>query len=146
MGTLEDILVRFQLLGQEGILITDDGAENKGKLDTWLNKPGMLWRKLIAQLDIIQSNSMVEAVNKIIKYRFLYTQPIPNTEALIAIVKRAIDSYNSRPNAQLYGYTPNEVLAGARPDRYRFRDQMAKAQKQRIDTNKSTACNMVCQT
>ena len=38
--------------------------ENKGKLEEWMNRPGMLWKELIVHLDIIQSNSMVEVANK----------------------------------------------------------------------------------
>lgn len=146
MQTLQKVLNRFQLTDKAGILITDDGPENNGALKTWLDRPGMLWKKLVAQLDIVQSNSMVEAANKIIKYRFLYTQPVTDTTALAAMVQKALTCYNSRPNAQLYGYTPHEVLAGAIPDKHRFRTQIAAAQKQRVNSNRTTACNMVCQT
>jgi putative transposase len=110
--TLQDVLQRFNLMDKEGALVTDDGMENKGKVEEWMNKPGMLWKKLIAQIDIIQSNSMVEAANKILKYRFLYTSPVANTEELILVLKKAVRAYNAIPNAQLYGFTPNEVLAG----------------------------------
>lgn len=73
---------------REGALVTDDGMENKGKLEEGINKPGMLWKKLIAQIDIIQSNSMVEAANKILKYHFLYPKPVADTEELIIVQKK----------------------------------------------------------
>ncbi|MFA6059051.1 MAG: transposase family protein [Taibaiella sp.] len=45
--TLEEVLQRFGLMDKEGTLVTDAGMENKGKLEDWLNKPGLLWKKLI---------------------------------------------------------------------------------------------------
>lgn len=144
--TLETVSQRFNLIEQPGTLITDGGMENKGKVEEWLHKPGMLWQKLVAQLDIVQSNSMVEAANKILKYRFLYTTPVADTAALTSILERAVNSYNNMPNAQLHGLTPNEAIAGARPDKYHFRTQIAIAQKRRITENQDYPCNNICQT
>ena len=143
--TLEDVLQKFSLMEREGALVTDNGMENKGKLEEWINKPGMLWKKLVAQLDIIQSNSMVEAANKILKYRFLYTSPVANTEELIVVLKKAVQAYNEIPNAQLYGFTPNEVLVGAKPDKHHFRTQIELGIKHRLTENQNFPCKMVCQ-
>ncbi|MDR6570884.1 DDE-type integrase/transposase/recombinase [Chitinophaga ginsengisegetis] len=143
--TLEGVLQKFGLMDQEGTLVTDDGMENKGKLEDWLNKPGLLWKKLIAQLDIIQSNSMVEAANKILKYRFLYTKPIADTHELTFILEHAAKSYNQIPNCQLYGFTPNEVLAGAIPNKHYFRMQIELGKNQRLIVNRNFPCKMVCQ-
>jgi len=41
-------------------------------------------------IDIIQSNSMVEAANKILIYRFLYPSPVGNTEELILVLKKTV--------------------------------------------------------
>ncbi len=144
--TLEKVLQKFSLMDQEGILVTDDGMENKGKLEEWLHKPGMRWKKLVAQLDIIQSNSMVEAANKILKYRFLYTKPVADTNDLINTLENAVKSYNNIPNGQLYGFTPNEVLAGAILDKHHFRTQITLGKKLRLTENQDFPCKMVCQT
>jgi hypothetical protein len=144
--TLKEVLQKFGLMDQEGTLVTDAGIENKGRLDEWLNKPGLLWKKLIAQIDIIQSNSMVEAANRILKYRFLYTKPVADTDELINTLEDAIKSYNSIPNGQLYGFTPNEVLSGIIPDRHHFKSQITLGKKQRLTENQDFPCKMVCQT
>lgn len=73
--TLQQVLQRFGLMNKEGTLITDNGSENKGALAQWLNKPGILWKKLIAQVDIIQSNSMAEAANKNIQVPIPLSSP-----------------------------------------------------------------------
>ncbi|MFA6060470.1 MAG: hypothetical protein WC756_19880 [Taibaiella sp.] len=143
--TLEEVLQKFGLMDKEGTLVTDAGIENKERLDEWLNKPGFLWKKLIAELDIIQS--MVETANRILKYRFLYTKPVADTEDLINTLNNAIKSYNNIPNGQLYGFTPNEVLAGgARPDKHHFKSQITLGKKQRLTENQDFPCKMVCQT
>ena len=82
VAVFEEVLLKYNLMGKEGILVTDDGSENKGDLQEWISKPGILWKKLIAQIDIVQSNSIVEAANKILKYRFLYHRCFDTFEQL----------------------------------------------------------------
>ena len=67
----------------------------------------MLWKKLVAQVDIIQSNSMVEAANKILKYQYLFVQNIADTETLENTVPVILDDYYNRPQRLLTCYTPN---------------------------------------
>jgi putative transposase len=54
----------------ETTLIADGGSENKGELSKYIGYNQNI-TKLIAQKYIIQSNSMVEAVNKHLKYYYL---------------------------------------------------------------------------
>ena len=51
-------------------LIVDGGSENKGAVDGFILSHEN-WKKLIAQKDIIFSNSIVEAVNKIMKRAYI---------------------------------------------------------------------------
>jgi hypothetical protein len=63
-------------------LIVDGGSENNNKkVETLLEKYPV--DKLIAMKDILKSNSMVESLNKIIKYDYLYPRNIHNEEELI---------------------------------------------------------------
>jgi hypothetical protein len=64
-------------------LITDDGSENHGdasKFTSDCQSPGIA--HLIAQKTIDQSNSMIEAANKQIRYHFLYHKEIANFDQL----------------------------------------------------------------
>jgi putative transposase len=59
------------------MFLTDDGSENYGVAKQWI--PGCdapKIRHIIAQVHIQYSNSMIEAANKQLKYRFLYHQQI----------------------------------------------------------------------
>ena len=60
---------------------------------------------------------MVEAVNKIVKYRSLFLADIPDIHALQKHLEKFIPVYNEkRPHCSLKGLTPAEVLSGLRPD------------------------------
>lgn len=119
---LEEVLLKYHLLNTKGTLITDDGSENKGALQEFIARPGMLWKKLIAQLDIIQSNSMVEAANKILKYRFLFHRSFETLAELQLVLSDILAEYNNMPLGSLSGLTPNEVLNGKIPDKKLFAD------------------------
>jgi hypothetical protein len=143
-STLKGVLEKFGLMEKEGILITDDGSENKGAVTQMLNQPGMLWKRIIAQIDIVQSNSMVEAANKIIKHRFLYKQPIADLKELQQKLPAFIDAYNNTPMINLSAYTPNEVLSGAIPDFKRFEKNLFAARKKRLAANQNFTCTDTC--
>jgi transposase InsO family protein len=143
-NTLKTVLEKFGLMEKEGTLITDAGSENKGEVMQMLRQPGMLWKKIIAQIDIVQSNSMVEAANKIIKHRFLYKQLVADFEALTNKLPYIIDAYNNTPLMALSAYTPAEVLNGKIPDCKRFEKQFFAARKKRIADNQTFTCTDTC--
>ena len=99
----------------ECMLITDDGSENYGEVKQWIkasDNPKI--NHVIAQADIPFSNSMIEAANKQLKYRFLYHQKINDFSSLGEFLSKAILDFNYRPHAVLNGLTPIEVLQGKR--------------------------------
>ena len=86
-------------------LITDGGSENNNHIvNSFTEDPDIAIKKITAQVDIEFSNSMVEAYNKILKYRFLYRKQIPDFAALKRYLPGAVQEYNEiRPHyAQKY--------------------------------------------
>ena len=79
---------------------------------------------------------MIEAVNKQLKYRFLYHHPIANHAALINYLQQAVQDYNNRPHNILNGLTPLEVLDGKTFDRDTCQQQTALARNARIAEKK----------
>ncbi|MCB9236216.1 MAG: transposase family protein [Bacteroidia bacterium] len=77
-GSVEVLKKAWMALGEQlkeviPSLIVDGGSENNAQLvESTLAEHPLPIRKLIAQGDILQSNSMVEAFNKTLKYRYLY--------------------------------------------------------------------------
>src|ERR1035438_10435957 len=65
------------------MLLTDDGSENYGEVKQWIKAcDNPKFSHVIAQADIHFSNSMIEAANKQLKYRFLYHQKITDYSKL----------------------------------------------------------------
>lgn len=122
-------------------IITDDGSENKGKVNDFVNADNSNIRKLIAQLDIIFSNSMVESVNKRMKYDYLFTTELLNYEQTVKYLCWAIEQYNNKPHSALFGLTPAEVYGGKIPDKRMFADDIAEAAKQRKEHNLNQNCD-----
>jgi putative transposase len=137
--------VHEQYLAPAGIedcrLITDDGSENYGPVKELLsNSRHPVIQHLVAQKDIECSNSMIEAANKQLKYRFLYHKHIPDFAALETYVQQAVDDHNNRPHHVLHGLTPLEVLNGQKPDPHVYTGQINKARAARLVENKKMSC------
>ncbi|WMJ71872.1 hypothetical protein RCC89_01605 [Cytophagaceae bacterium ABcell3] len=110
-------------------VMTDDGTEN-----THLNTEAA---HIIAQKDVFFSNSMVEAVNKHLKYQYIFPKgEIESLEKLIFLLQNSIDDYNSKPHGALFGLTPLEVMNGKIPDKHQFSVQIAEAGKERVRINR----------
>ena len=97
-------------------------------------------KQLIAQKDIIQSNSMVEAVNKHIKYYYLFKKDLKDLNDTIRYLSNSVDDYNDNPHGKLYGLTPNEVLNGIIPVKDNYQQDMIKARKNRLKQNRLIEC------
>jgi len=125
----------------ECMLLTDDGSENYGITKQWLNKGGDLKIKhTIAQVDIHFSNSMIEAANKQLKYRFLYHQKIADFSQLEEYVSKAIEDFNNRPHAVLNGHTPMEVINGKSYDEEAKNKLLVLSRQARIIENQKLKC------
>ena len=111
---------------QDISLIVDGGPENNNRLvQAWIADAPV--RKLVAQVDVSFSNSMIEAVNKIIKYRYLFRKPIPDLDHIPETVSAAIADYNSRPHYAHHGLSPNEVHNGKVFDQEAYRLRLREA-------------------
>ena len=96
---------------------------------------------MIAQKDIHFSNSMVEGVNKIMKYRYLFRHELLDFEHVKRYLETAVEQYNNRPHGTLFGLTPHEVFNGQIPHKNRFAVQKQQAKILRIAENKALLCD-----
>ncbi len=119
-------------------LISDDGSENHSIAREFCTTNFI--KHLIAQKDIVQSNSMIEAANKQIKYRFLYHQTICTFEELKNYMQLAVEDYNNRPYDALNGLTPTEVMNGQLPALVNLTQETRIATALRIQENKHARC------
>ena len=123
------------------VLLVDDGIENKGFVCKAIENNEINLNRLVAQKDIRFSNSMVEAVNKRIKYDFLFRAQLLDFEHTKRFLETAVTQYNNRPHSALYGFTPYEVFHGAIPDKTLFKNQIEQAKVLRKIENKALSCD-----
>ncbi len=90
-------------------LITDDGPENNGSVKRFTSMDSVGLRQLIAQKDIIFSNSMVEAKNKTLKYYFLFKKILADYFATVKYLEKVVPENDKRPHSVLHGLTPLQV-------------------------------------
>ena len=119
-------------------LIVDGGSENKGSVNEFILSRKN-WTKLIAKKDIIFSNSMVEAVNKIMKYQYLFKRRLFNIKDLENYLPKAIDDYNNRPHSTIK-VSPNNAAKGITFNNELYREKLHVARQTRLKAN--LECNL----
>ncbi|CAN5757721.1 hypothetical protein BH11BAC7_BH11BAC7_32990 [soil metagenome] len=137
---LKEVCEKYNLYYKPLQLLCDNGSENEGEINTFLLRTDVEIEKQIAQVDVIYSNSMIEAVNKRLKYYYLFPMELKNYEHLEKYLPVAIKNENNRENGVLYGYTPMQVLNGAIPDKNRFSQQIKQAKEKRKMNNRKNRC------
>jgi putative transposase len=123
-------------------LVTDGGVENVNTtVHDFLQTTNKIIFHKVAQKDITQSNSQIEAVNKIIKHQFLLPEPLQNREQLLLALPIHIHTYNNiRPQLALGGNTPNETFAGKTIALSSYKTHFADQKTIRTAQNKHNSC------
>lgn len=123
-------------------LIVDGGPENNNhKMDVYLNSSEINIQKLIALKDIPFSNSLIEAQNKILKYRYLFKCQYQDIGALSNALHWIIPDYNDqKPHNFLKGLTPYEAFTRKTFDIEEYSDKMKQFKQNRLTENKKRLC------
>jgi putative transposase len=143
LQTIQHAYALISKTNRESIqLIVDGGVENNNKtIDGFLSTDGVSVEKLIAQKDIQFSNSVVEAQNKLIKYRYLFKKDYCDIHALRDGLTWIIEDYNrKRPHISLNGATPFEAFHGRHISKADFLEQQDAAYEKRRRENLTELC------
>ena len=84
---------------------------------------------------------MIEAVNKQMKYIFLFRQELFDLAYTQRYLETAVEQYNHRPHSALFGFTPYEVFHGKIPNKALFKPQMEQAKALRKAENQTFSCD-----
>ena len=125
-------------------LIVDGGPENNNyKIDQFIFNSEVNIEKLVALRDVDYSNSMIESINKILKYACLFPYPSENKADLeINLPNHIIDFNDVRPHGPLNGLTPTEAYRGDRmPENYRT-TILKQARHDRLALNRENQCQI----
>jgi len=97
---------------------------------------------VVAQVDVVQSNSMIESLWSQLRHRWLYLHTLDSFAGLERLVSTYFADHNSFiPRVELGGRTPDEAYRGEAldlPDRLRV--QHADARFRRIAENRARTC------
>ena len=124
--------------------LTDGGSENVNTIvSNFINSLEIPTEHIIAQKDVVFSNSMVEALNKVIKHQFLFPKNINNSNQLSKILSQSVEIYNEqRPQMSLGGNTPIETFNRSSIDISKYTQNFNAHKALRRQLNKKNACKV----
>ncbi len=135
-----------QKKSRRSYLVRDGGRENNNyQVHQFLSSLTTHKLTKITALKNIQfSNSPIEAIQRILKGRYLRNHKFGSLLELSEFLKEAINDYNcKRPHCRHGLRTPKEVYFGI-PLCFDPKEKMQKAVKERIKLNKQTSCTICC--
>ncbi len=123
-------------------LIVDGGPENNNiHINNYFNKPEINIEKLIALKDVDSSNSMIERVNRTLKYRYLFPKQPRDLKHLKRILNYFINDYNMiKPHGKLKGLTPDEAWSGVQINDKHRTTVLKEARIKRLAYNRANKC------
>ncbi len=92
-------------------VMMDAGVENVNAEVDGLNNVGSI-RRVLAQVDVVFSNSMIERFWLSLKFNWLYLHTIDTMETVRKLIAFYVDQHNTVPHSAFRGQTPNEMYAG----------------------------------
>ena len=125
-------------------LIVDGGSENNNiHVDNFINQSEINIKKLVALRDINFSNSMVEAMNRVAKYQYLFPRHPENLEELLELLAYFVNDFNRiRPHSQLRGLTPEEAWEGRKAMDEQRVQVLKQARVDRLEFNQNNQCGI----
>jgi len=145
-GTCQILLEAGRHLGTrpvETTVVADSGMENvSGNVDALLDAEGL--RRVLAQVEMSFSNSMIEAFWRSLRHAWLYLHNLDDMATLRRLIAFYVRAHNeTMPHAAFHGQTPDEMyfgngdavvidLAAAR----------VRARQERMKANRMAACGV----
>jgi putative transposase len=120
----------------------DSGVENLNS-DVDEVFEGSTLQRIIAQIDVSFSNSLIEAWWRSLKHQWLFLHPLDSIATVKKLVAFYVTEHNETiPHSAFEGQTPDEVYFGRGaqvPDELAARRHAAR--QQRVASNRSAACS-----
>jgi transposase InsO family protein len=129
------------LEGDEVQLMADSGAENVNmEVEGYLE--GSTIRRVLAQLEVVESNSMIEALRRSLKHQWPYLHGLETIEQVRKLVEFYVEQHNTvMPHAAFDGQTPDEVYFGVGDGvPARLAEERHEARRKRVSFNRSRPC------
>lgn len=122
----------------------DSGSENlNADVDSLIESKEMT--RTIAQIDVAQSSSMIEAFFRRLKHAWLFVHFLPSLDAVSQLTEQYIHDHNEMiPHSALTGATPAEVFHGSwsDDDRKKLENEGCTARSARMQENLDAECQL----
>jgi transposase InsO family protein len=122
-------------------LMADDGSENFNRDVDALVDSGTL-KRVLAQREVLFSNSMIEAWWRQLKHNWLYLNDLDTANHVRSLIEFYVAEHNSKiPHSAFQGQTPDEMYFGtgaAVPDE--LARARAAARRARMEANRARRC------
>lgn len=124
--------------------MTDGGSENCNRAVDALIEEGVL-RRVLAQVDLSFSNSLIEAWWRSLKHNWLFLHSLESVSQVQRLVAFYVEEHNAIiPHASFQGQTPGEMYRGTGAQvPLQLAEQRAEARRNRLITNRLRRC-VVC--
>jgi transposase InsO family protein len=129
--------------GRTPTLLADGGVENKTKAIDGLINSGVL-RRVLAQVEIACSNSMIESWWRSLKHQWLFLNQLDTVASVRRLAGFYVEEHNTRlPHSAFRGQTPDEMYFGTGhgvPDDLEAKRQ--EARNRRMEANRARSCRV----
>ena len=124
--------------------MADGGSENCNRAVDALIEEGVL-RRVLAQVDLSFSNSLIEAWWRSLKHNWLFLHSLESVSQVQRLVAFYVEEHNAIiPHASFQGQTPGEMYRGTGAQvPLQLAEQRAEARRNRLMTNRLRRC-VVC--
>jgi putative transposase len=138
---LREAAAQLSMISGPTIVVADSGSENvNGAVDAVLD--GEELTRVLAQVEVTFSNSMIEAFWRSLKHSWLYLHSLDNFSGLHRLIEFYVEHHNAvMPHAAFAGQTPNEVFFGISDEvATTLADARDAAREKRLAQNRATDC------
>jgi putative transposase len=140
---LREAVVQLNDCPGHAVVVADSGSENvNGAVDDLLDSEDS--SRVLAQVEITFSNSMIEAFWRSLKHAWLYLHPLDSFAALHRLIEFYVEAHNEvMPHSAFHGQTPNEVFFGIGEVVIKeLADARMTAREKRMEANRATRCGV----
>ena len=142
---IEEAIAKARSLGLSMIpdVFVDSGVENLNSHVDEIVRSCQI-RRIVAQIDIEFSNSMIEMLFYRLKHRHLFNISLGSFQAVVdGVYFYLTDSNNNMPHSALNGATPREAITGKWDENKiaQIQEKIITAKEVRADINRSRRCS-----
>jgi len=125
------------------VVVADSGSENvNGPVDNLLNDEELT--RVLAQVEVTFSNSMIEAFWRSLKHSWLYLHSLDSFAALRRLIEFYVTAHNEvMPHSAFQGQTPDEIFFGIGDEvTIRLSEARESARGKRMEANRAMRCGV----